>query len=137
MNEPSTMWICNEQSLRESLEECGVQDVKRWACPCNMPTCQTYVLFGIGHSKNKGIRSYGTMPNPSARILWVVCSFVFIDDHHNFVCGMDIDESVGDLLEHWAKGDVPRQQQASLLSLLCAMGLAQELEAELQAMRAS
>lgn len=132
-----TMWICHEQSLRESLEECGVQDVKRWSCPCGWPNCETYVLYGVGHSKHPKARTYGTTPESSARILWVVCSFVFIDDHHNFVCGIDINESVEELLEHWAIGDEPRKKQASLLSVCAMMGLGQALDAELQAMRAS
>lgn len=132
-----TMWICDEQSLRESLEECGVQDVKRWSCPCESPKCETFVLYGVGHARNPTARTYGTTPEPSARILWLVCSFVFIDDHKNFVCGIDINETIGELLEHWATGDEPRLRQAQLLSVCMMMGLGRDLEAELQAMRAS
>lgn len=132
-----TMWICYEQSLRESLEECGVQNAKRWSCPCERPGCETYVLYGVGHARHPAARIYGTEPEPSSRILWVVCSFVFIDDHRNFVCGIDINESVEELLDHWAVGDEPRQKQAALLSVCAMMGLGEALEAELQTMRAS
>lgn len=131
------MWIVDEQSLREVLEGLGVQEVKRWHCPCGREACETFVLYGIGHARNESIRVSGPPAEPSARILWVMCSFVFVDDHHNYTCGIDINESVPEMLEHWASGDGPRQKQASLLAVLCHMGLGQELEAELARMRAS
>lgn len=101
------VWSYTEDDLRNALRVVGVEDVERWSCPCSLPTCFTFVLYGVGIN-----------PETGSTCIWVALSATYVDDGHPFMFSPETIDEVDDV-----PVKVPRELGGGLLAILLANGL--------------
>lgn len=81
--EEEGIWVISEESMREALAQVGVDEPKRFNCPCKRKECKTFVLYGVSYVKEammQGITlSPGekTLPRVGDPIIWLLLSISF------------------------------------------------------------